>query len=65
MIAKRRNVRKATLIVEEEKKGMFKVLFSLIPKRGKQEVIKREGRDLTNVLSDVKKTAKELEGKEK
>lgn len=65
MIAKRRNVRKATLFVEEEKKGMFKVLFSLIPKRGKQEVIEREGRDLTNVLSDVKKTAKELEGKEK
>lgn len=65
MISKRKNVQKSTLFVEEKGKGMFKVLFSLIPKRGKRELIEREGRDLTNVLSDVKKTAKELEGKEK
>lgn len=65
MLSRRKNVQKATLFVEEKGKGMFKVLFSLIPKRGKRELIEREGRDLTNVLSDVKKTAKELEGKEK
>ncbi len=63
MISRRRDVQRATLFIEEKGKNMFKVLFSLIPKRGKKEYIEREGRVLTEVLSDVKKTAKELESK--
>ncbi len=65
LISRRKNIRKATLFVEQKSKGMFKVLFSLIPKKGKREYIEREGRDLTDVLSEVKKTAKEIQGKEK
>ena len=68
-IERRRSASKATLYVEEHKgnKSWFKVLFSLIPRRGrgKEEFITREGRDLNEVLSDVKKTAKEIEGKRK
>lgn len=65
MISRRQNTQKATLYVEQKNRGMFRVLFSLIPRRGKKELIVREGRDLTDVLSDVKKTAKEIESKRK
>lgn len=65
-IERRKTARKATLYVEEhEGRGWFKVLLSLIPKRGKKEYITREGRDLNTILSDVKKTAKEIDGKAK
>lgn len=63
MVSRRGQFVKATLFVEEKGKGMFKVLFSMIPRRGKREFIKREGRDLQEVLSDVKKTVKEIEAK--
>ena len=47
---------KAKLYVAEEKKGgLFKVVLSLIPKRGTPKVIEEEGRDLKIILNKIKK----------
>lgn len=63
---KRRSAQKATLYVEEHKgRNWFRVLLSMMPKRGKKEYITKEGRDLSSLLSDVKRTAKEIEAKKK
>jgi CBS domain-containing protein len=49
-------VDKARLMIQEEKNGaLFKVALSVIPKRGKPEVIHKEGRDLTALLKKIKK----------
>lgn len=49
-------VDKARLMVQEEKNGaLFKVALSVVPKRGKPEVIHKEGRDLTALLKKIKK----------
>lgn len=50
------NLSKAKLIVKEEKSGgLFKVILSLFPKKGKLLVIKKEGKNLLNVLKWIKK----------
>jgi CBS domain-containing protein len=50
------NLTKAKLFVKEEKNGgLFKVVLSLIPKKGNPKVIKREGKNLKKVLKDVEK----------
>jgi acetoin utilization protein AcuB len=50
------DVMKAKLLVKEEKEGnLFKVVLSLIPKRGLPQIIHREGRDLHKVLKEIKK----------
>ena len=49
-------VEKAKLLVVEEKQGnLFKVVLSLIPKKGPQKVIQKEGRDLNKIFSTIKK----------
>lgn len=46
----------AKLFVKEEKNGgLFKVVLSLIPRRGSPKVIEREGHNLLSILRDVKK----------
>ena len=60
-IRRRGTTKEAKLYVEEEKKGLYKVLLSLIPFRGRGEYIAREGRDLEKVLAEVKDTAKRLQ----
>lgn len=45
------NIARAKLFVKEEKKGgVFKTVFSLIPKRGNPTVIKQEGKNLKDIL---------------
>ena len=63
VISKKKDVEKVTLTVKEEKDGgLFSVLFSFWPKKGShEEVIKTEGRDLTEVLTTVKKKLKNEE----
>ncbi len=47
---------KAKLFIKEEKQGgFFKVVLSLIPKKGQPQVIEKEGKDLLKVLKKVKK----------
>lgn len=47
---------KARLLVQEEKSGdLFKVVFSLFPKRGEPKVIQKEGKNLFKVLKEIKK----------
>lgn len=46
----------AKLFVKEEKNGgLYKVVFSLVPKRGKPTVISSEGKNLIHVLKKIKK----------
>ncbi|PIY69303.1 hypothetical protein COY90_01435 [Candidatus Roizmanbacteria bacterium CG_4_10_14_0_8_um_filter_39_9] len=48
---------KAKLFIKEEKDGgLFKVMLSLIPKKGPPKIIEGEGKNLTKVLNKVKKT---------
>ena len=55
-IIRKRDVSKAKLFVKEEKQGgLFRVVLSLIPKRGKPKVVAREGKNLESVLQEVKK----------
>jgi len=55
-IGKKQDVSKARIIVKEEKQGgLFKVILSLIPKKGTPTVIKEEGKNLVRVLQRVKK----------
>lgn len=50
------NVEKAKIFVKEEKNGgLFKVVLSLIPKKGNPKVIVEEGKSLEHVLQKVKK----------
>lgn len=50
------DVAKARLLVKEEKNGgLYKVALSLIPKRGEPQIIKKEGRNLLEVLRKIKK----------
>lgn len=50
-VAKIPNIARAKLFVKEEKKGgVFKTVFSLIPRRGNPKVIKQEGKNLREVL---------------
>ncbi len=59
-VAKKKDLEKATLVIKEEKGGgLFEVLFAGFFKRGQKEIIKKEGRDLGEVLTEVKKTLKE------
>lgn len=52
----KRDVEKAKIFVKEEKNGgLFKVVLSLIPKRGNPKVIVEEGKNLEHVLQKVKK----------
>ncbi len=46
---------KAKLFVEEKQGNLFKVVFSLIPQKGKPKVIEKEGRDLKKILNNIKK----------
>ena len=46
----------AKLFVKEEKNGgLYKVVLSLIPKRGKPKIISSEGKNLIHVLKKIKK----------
>lgn len=50
------NLAKAKLFVKEEKKGgVFEVMLSLFPKKGKPQIIKKEGKNLGKVLNKIKK----------
>lgn len=50
------NVKQAKLLVKEEKSGrLFKVVLSLIPKKGNPKVIKEEGKNLLEVLRRIRK----------
>jgi CBS domain-containing protein len=50
------DVEHAKILVQEEKGGgLFKVVLSLIPKRGQAKVIKEEGKNLNKVFNKVKK----------
>ena len=61
-VSKKKDLEKATLIIKEEKDGgLFEVLFSGFFKKGDKEIIKKEGRDLGEVLTEVKKTLKQDE----
>lgn len=58
-ISKNKDLQKATLVIKEEKNGsLFEVLFSGLFRKGTKEVIRKEGRDLQAVLSEVKDTFK-------
>jgi len=55
-LRKKPDVEKAKIFVKEEKQGgLFKVVLSLIPKRGNPKVITEEGKNLEQVLQKVKK----------
>lgn len=57
---------RAKVFIKEEKKGgLFKVVLSLIPKRGKPEVIKQEGKNLIKVLTPVNEALKTIKKDEK
>ncbi len=50
------DITKAKLFVKEEKQGgLFEVVLSLIRKKGRPQVIKREGKNLLKVLKKIKK----------
>jgi len=50
------NLAKVKLFVKEEKQGgFFKVILSLIPKKGKPVIIKKEGKNLLKTLKEIKK----------
>lgn len=56
LLQKGRGVSKAKLFVKEEKQGgLFQVILSLIPKKGEPKIIKQEGKNLEQVLREVKK----------
>jgi predicted transcriptional regulator len=60
-----RDLSRAKLLVKEEKQGgLFKVLLSILPTKGKEAVIKKEGRDLKLVLQEVKDNARSLHDKQ-
>jgi hypothetical protein len=62
----KKNVSEARLSVKEEKNGnLFKVIFSLFTKKGKKQVISKEGNDLEVVLHEVKEGIRNVEGKRK
>ena len=55
------NLQKARLFVKEEKQGrLFKTVLSLTPEKGKKRVISGEGKNLTKVLSDIKRKEKAI-----
>ena len=50
------NLAKAKLFVKEEKQGgVFEVMLSIFPKKGKPQIIKKEGKNLGKVLNKIKK----------
>lgn len=50
------DISKVKLFVKEEKQGgVFKVALSLIPKKGQVKIIKKEGKNLLDVLKKIKK----------
>lgn len=60
-IQKFRDISRARVLVKEEKQGnLFQVVLSLFPRRGKPTVIKKEGRDLNEVLRQVKEKDKRV-----
>jgi len=57
-------VTKAKLFIKEEKNGgLFEAVLSLFPKRGKPQVIKKEGKSLLKVLEPLIKTLRRIEDK--
>lgn len=55
------NIQRAKLFVKEEKQGgLFKTVLSLTPQKGKKKIISGEGKNLTKVLSDIKKKEKAI-----
>lgn len=59
LLRKEPEVTKARLFVKEEKRGgLFEAVLSLFPKKGKPKVIKKEGRNLVNVLQPLIKIFK-------
>lgn len=58
-LTRKKDISEAKLYVKEEKQGsLFKVVLSLIPKRGQPKVAVEEGRDLVDVLQKVKEDQK-------
>ncbi len=54
LVKREPDVAKARLYVKEEKHGgLFEVALSLIPKRGEPKVIKREGKNLLEILNPI------------
>lgn len=64
MFRKTQDLHKARVFVKEERgKNLFKVVLALFPKRGKPEVISREGKNLINVLNPVHNALRRLKRK--
>lgn len=60
-LKKEPEITKAKLFIKEEKNGgLFEAVFSLFPKKGKPQVIKKEGRSLFNVLEPIGKILKRI-----
>ncbi len=58
------NLSRADLMVKEEKGGgVYKVFLSMLPTRGKKEVIQREGKNLPELLYEVKQGIKTKKSK--
>lgn len=58
-ILRKKDISQAKLFVKEEKQGnLFKVVLSLLPKKGQPKVAVEEGRDLEDVLQKVKNDQK-------
>lgn len=63
-LSSRKDLAKAELTVKEEKEGgLFKVLLSMLPAKGKQEIVKREGKNLKLLLQEVKNHARSMHNK--
>lgn len=54
LIRRSPNLNKAKILVEEEKQGgLFKIVLSLFPKKGKPQVIHKEGKNLLHLLPSL------------
>lgn len=53
------DISKIRFLVKEEKRGgLFEAVLSLIPQKGKQKVIKREGKNLQKLLQEINRVKK-------
>lgn len=58
------NLSRTKLFVKEEKQGgLFKVILSLIPKKGSPKVIHQEGKNLSKLLPSINRTVRNIGSK--
>ncbi len=64
IVTKTPNVEKAKVFIKEEKQGnLFEIVLSLFPKKGKPEVIRREERNIFNILLPLQNALKRISNK--